>query len=237
MEMRCSSSKSGSQVKRIAIIVAGGKGARMQSELPKQFIELNGLPIVVHTINAFREAYPAIEIILVLPELHLSLWDAIQSGHEGLESVKTTIGGVTRFQSVRNGLKCISDTTAIVAIHDAVRPCINTKTIRASYEAAESKGSAIVTVPLKDSIRKKKTTGTKAVNRADYLLVQTPQVFRLDWLKEAYQQAEEGHFTDDASVVENAGYELELVMGHYENIKITTSEDLEAAALYLNKKP
>lgn len=218
---------------RHAIIVAGGKGTRMGSETPKQFIPVHGIPILVHTIRAFLAADQYTQIILVLPEDQLDRWRDIALEYQ-LTDLKVTVGGAMRFESVKNGLQLITEKEGLVAIHDAVRPCIEPAVINRSYEVAKEVGSAIVCVPSKDSLRKKSQGMTVSVDRSDYYLVQTPQVFAIDLLKVAYQKASGNHFTDDASVVEHSGHQVSLVEGDYRNIKITTPEDLLIAEAYLN---
>lgn len=222
-------------MEKYAIIVAGGKGTRMGSELPKQFIEIHECPILVHTIRAFVDVDPATKIILVLPEDQIDRWSEMAEKFD-LQSVETAIGGDTRYQSVKNGLGLIANNETIVAVHDAVRPCIDPNLINQTFEVAQNSGNAVVCVPSKDSLRKKMGDQTQSVDRTDYFLVQTPQVFRYDLLKAAYAQPYQTHFTDDASVVESLGVEIQVVLGDYRNIKITTPEDLLIASQYLDKK-
>ena len=220
-------------MERHAIIVAGGKGTRMGSETPKQFLPVHGIPILVHTIRAFLSADQQTQICLVLPEDQLERWSTIAVAYQ-LTSLQVTVGGATRFESVKNGLKSITEKTGLVAIHDAVRPCIAPGIINRCYQVAKVAGSAIVCVPSKDSLRKKVDDATVAVDRSKYYLVQTPQVFDIAMINSAYHEASGDHFTDDASVVEHAGHQMSLVEGDYKNIKITTPEDLLVAEAYLN---
>ena len=213
-------------MKRHVIIVAGGKGLRMGSSTPKQFIELRGKPIISHTIEAFTSVYPDLAVIVVIPEPHKREWDRILSEFHTNASISTVFGGETRFQSVYNGLKTIDDSD-LVAVHDAVRPFPGEQVIRNTFDRAQKSGSAISVVPSKDSLRKYGVEGKSiAVPRSEFALVQTPQVFQFEILKEAYKQKEISNFTDDASVVEAAGYDIHLEEGSYRNIKITTPEDL-----------
>jgi 2-C-methyl-D-erythritol 4-phosphate cytidylyltransferase len=209
-----------------AIIVAGGKGLRMGTTTPKQFLLLDGKPVIVRTIEQFLAYAPAIRLILVLPQAHLALWEEIQSVHLPTVSIKVTQGGLERFDSVKAGLDLI-DQDGLVAIHDAVRPYVSVQTIRDSFKSAERHGSGVAAVPLKDSIREVKGRVSKARDRAKFRLVQTPQTFRVNEIKDAFAQATHSTFTDDASVYEWAGYEVTLIAGSYNNTKITTPEDLK----------
>ncbi|MEP4532625.1 MAG: 2-C-methyl-D-erythritol 4-phosphate cytidylyltransferase [Cyclobacteriaceae bacterium] len=214
------------------IIVAGGSGSRMNQTLPKQFTRLHGKPVLVYTIEAFLTFDPEIHIVLVLPEAHFQTWKAIQN--EFLPNVKLemVVGGASRYQSVAKGLAQIK--SGLVAIHDAVRPCVDPKTIASSFDAASQYGSGVVAVPLKDSIREVDGAESKALDRSKYQVVQTPQTFQVEKIKQAFEAGEEPFFTDDASVYEYVlGEQVKLVEGDYRNIKITTPEDLEVAALFL----
>ena len=214
-----------------AIIVAGGNGSRMQTSVAKQFLLLNGRPILQRTIGQFIAYSPAIPIRLVLPERDLAVWEALCAEHEFYpENVTTVVGGATRFQSVRNGLASIPtdvDATGLVAVHDGVRPYVSPAIIAESFATASHKGSAVVCVSAKDSVRLAHPDGTsQAIDRAQVRLVQTPQTFRLDWFRRAFAGSEQPHFTDCASVLEFAGYPIALIDGDYRNIKITTPDDL-----------
>jgi len=209
---------------KYAIIVAGGTGTRMESEIPKQFLLLNGLPILMHTLRAF-EQYP---ITLVLPDDQRAYWTQLCQQHDFKVEHQVVSGGSTRFQSVKSGLESIPD-HGLVAIHDGVRPLIDSVTINQSFELAGAHGSAIATVSLKDSIREVTNGANKAKNRADYRLIQTPQTFDIALIKQAYLCGESSAFTDDASVMENLGESIHLFEGSYANIKITTPVDLKIA--------
>jgi len=210
-----------------AIIVAGGSGSRMGSDIPKQFLKAGGLPIVMHTIKRFYEYSIAIRIILVLPAHQINTWEQLVQEHRFQIPVQVVAGGQTRFQSVRNGLMAITDDTGEVAIHDGVRPFVTTTVIRQSFETAREKGNAVAAVALKDSIRQILPDGTThSADRTQFRLVQTPQTFRLTVIRQAFEQPESHHFTDDASVAEAAGNKIVLIDGDYGNLKITTSEDL-----------
>jgi len=220
------------QVPEYALIVAGGSGSRMQRDLPKQFIELAGKPILMHTIERFYLYNPEVRLVVVLPQEQLSAWRALCRQHNFKLFHMTVAGGPTRFASVKNGLAAVQGEEALVAVHDGVRPFVAVATIQAAYQAAAAYGSAVVAVSPKDSIRELTPEGSRAVPRANYKLVQTPQCFRAGILRRAYTQPEQEHFTDDASVVEQLGEEVVLVEGSYQNIKITTPEDLFLAEAF-----
>lgn len=219
-----------------ALIVAGGKGTRIKSKLPKQFLELNGLPILMHTINAFGRYSKNINIILVLPEDDFDLWKQLCAKHNFKQSLILQKGGESRFQSVKNGLDKIESETGLVAIHDGVRPLVSEDIIGASFHLAAVHESAVAAVRLKDSIRITDQDNTKAVDRSRFRLIQTPQTFKVSLIKQAYQQKEDVSLTDDASVAERAGHIISLFEGSYENIKITTQEDLVVAKALLEAR-
>ncbi len=221
---------------RIAIIVAGGTGSRMQSTTPKQFLLLAGKPLLCHTLDRFFEALPGGEIILVLPGDQVPVWEALCQEYQYHKQVLVTAGGDTRYGSVKNGLARAGQQDAIIAVHDGVRPLITTALIRTLFEAAAEQGNAIPAVSLKDSIRLLTGEGSKAVDRGQYRAVQTPQCFKAPQLFEAYQLPFQAHFTDDASVVEAAGFPLHLVEGDPENLKITTPVDLKLAEAILEER-
>ncbi|RIJ37794.1 2-C-methyl-D-erythritol 4-phosphate cytidylyltransferase [Pontibacter oryzae] len=221
---------------KYAIIVAGGSGSRMQAAIPKQFLEVAGKPILMHTIEQFYKYNPQIRIVVVLPQQQLDAWRKLCQKHQFKLFHMTVPGGDTRFGSVKNGLDTVFG-EALVAVHDGVRPFVEVKTIEAAFEAAEKDGSAVVAVSPKDSIRELTDDGSRAVPRAKYKLVQTPQCFRASILRKAYEQPEQEHFTDDASVVESIGEAITLVEGSYRNIKITTPEDLILAEAFAGSQP
>ena len=212
--------------KRYVIIVGGGNGARMNSPLPKQFMKLDGKPVIMHSINKFLETDPSIEIILVLPEDHTKFWDNMCEEYGFNKPVKIALSGETRFHSVKNGLAFVTEDNSVVAVHDAVRPLVTSKTILAAYKAAEMYGNAVPAVPINDSIRQIETTRSIAVDRSRYCATQTPQCFRADILKKAYTQDYHYTYTDDAMVVEAMGEDIRLVDGNVENLKITGPKDL-----------
>lgn len=223
------------QSQEYAIIVAGGKGTRIKSALPKQFLELNGLPILMHTINAFQRYSKNIIVILVLPEDDFKTWQTLCTKHNFNAKLILQKGGDTRFQSVRNGLEKIEG-VGLVAIHDGVRPLVSEDIIGASYRLAAVHKSAVAAVRLKESIRMTDQDNTKAVDRSKFRLIQTPQTFEVALIKKAYQIKDDPGLTDDASVAERSGHTISLFEGSYENIKITTPEDLIVAKALLDAR-
>jgi 2-C-methyl-D-erythritol 4-phosphate cytidylyltransferase len=218
--------------KEYALIVAGGKGTRIKSSLAKQFIRLNGKPILLYTLEAFFNYSEGISVVLVLPEDDFATWKSICEEFNFSKPIVLQKGGDTRFQSVKSGLDKI-DGNGLVAIHDGVRPLVNVDLIGASFRLAAVHGSAIAAVRLKESIRMTDQDQTKAVDRSLYRLIQTPQTFDVQLIKKAYQIKEDPSLTDDAGVAEKAGHKISLFEGSYQNIKITTSEDLILAEALL----
>ncbi len=208
------------------IIVAGGKGLRMGHDLPKQFIEISGKPVLMRTVEAFYNADSAIKAILVLPAEHVSFWNDLCRKHKFFVPVKVVEGGDTRFHSVSNGLRYVPE-NSVVGIHDGVRPFVSAEVINESFKQAALKGGVVPVVDMIDSVREKTgVDSSQSVNRDIYKLVQTPQVFRANELKDAYSVDFDKSFTDDASVFERSGRDVFLVNGNRENIKITTPFDL-----------
>lgn len=214
-------------MQKYAIIVAGGSGTRMKSDLPKQFLELLGKPILMHTIEAFH--FDDIKIILVLPKTQIEFWKELVIQHQFSVPHEIVEGGEARFHSVKNGLESIKSSTGLVAIHDGVRPLIKQAIISESYTAADRHGNAIVSIGLKDSIRSVSDSENRQEDRSKFRLIQTPQTFQLQLIKSAFEQPFNPIFTDDASVLERAGHKINLIDGDYQNIKITTPEDLTVA--------
>ena len=215
-------------MERYAILVAGGKGLRMGGEIPKQFLPIGGKPVLMRTIEVFREAYPDIKIILVLPVTQQEYWQQLCCEYTFDVPVQIANGGETRFHSVSNGLKLIPDDAAgIVGIHDGVRPFVTVETIRRCYDEAIKMGAVVPVIPVVETVRHIRKDGSSVtVPRDEYKLVQTPQTFHISLLKEAYRQPYTSFFTDDASVVERMGKPVFLVEGNRENIKITTPADI-----------
>lgn len=214
------------------IIVAGGKGERMKSDVPKQFIELKSKPILMHTINVFYNYNKQMDIIVVLPEIQIEQWHSLCKRYAFAINHKVVAGGIERFDSVKNGLK-LADNKGIIAVHDGVRPLVSTKTINDCFKEAAISDAAIPVIDINESIRYVDEYENKAVDRSKFKIVQTPQVFKADILKEAYKQQYSPAFTDDASVVEAFGVKIKTVQGNRENIKITTPIDLKLAELTL----
>jgi 2-C-methyl-D-erythritol 4-phosphate cytidylyltransferase len=220
-----------------AIIVAGGSGSRMLSVLPKQFLLLNGTPVLMHTMLAFHHSHSQPHIILVLPAHFHAHWAQLCITHGFTVPHQLVNGGETRFHSVKNGLDTISGKPdSLVAIHDAVRPLISCEIIDASYQYAAKHGNAVTAVKSRDSVRQLKNETTVALNRDEIYLIQTPQTFKSAQLKEAYQQPYNVKFTDDAGVVEETGVKINLIEGDHQNIKITFPEDIAVAELFLKKR-
>jgi len=219
-------------------MVAGGSGIRMGGDIPKQFLLLKGKPVLWHSIKAFVNAYDDIEIILVLPAAH------IQRGEELLKdfpscSIQITIGGDTRFQSVKNGLELIKE-ESVVFVHDAVRCLVTTDLIHRCYEQAIEKGSAIPVIKSKDSLRMTEGEKIVSLDRSKVMLVQTPQTFQSKILLSAYKIEYNEKFTDEATVVENSGQKVSVIEGEEDNIKITNPIDLLIAEQIFdvrNRKP
>ncbi len=224
-------------MKEYAIIVAGGSGSRMQSKTPKQFLLLAGRPILMHTIDAFRAYSENITILLVLPQQAIETWNSLCHTFDFNDDVKVIAGGNTRFQSVKNGLGSIPDGDSLVAIHDGVRPLVRPEIISASFRLSQIHGSAVASTRLKESLRQVDKDQTKSIDRSQYRSIQTPQTFKTELIKAAYDNAKENSgFTDDASVAEKNGVKISLFEGSYENIKITTPEDLLFAETIIQGK-
>jgi 2-C-methyl-D-erythritol 4-phosphate cytidylyltransferase len=222
-------------MKKFALIVAGGSGSRMNNNIPKQFIEINNRPVLMHTFDAFFNFDPNLEFILVLPQNQITLWNSLCDMHQFNMDCKIAFGGETRFHSVKNGLDFINE-EGIVFIHDGVRPLVSLQTLKNCYETAIEKGNALPVIPVSESVREIDGLKNKAVNRSKYFLVQTPQTFQTRLIQKAYQQATSNIFTDDATVLECTGETIHLVEGNRENIKITYPEDLVLADIFLKKK-
>ena len=207
------------------VIVAGGSGKRMGADIPKQFLNLAGRPVLMHTIERFKSFNDAIEIITVLPENQLRYWVDLQKKHSFDVPHTLVKGGLHRFISVKNGLKFVN-TPSLVAIHDGVRPFVTVDTIKRCFETAEKLGNAIPAVSPSDSLRMLTDKGSMPLNRLHVKQIQTPQVFNAELIKKAYLQEYITEFTDDATVLEKMGEKINMVDGNRENIKITNPEDL-----------
>ena len=212
------------------IIVAGGKGLRMGGDLPKQFLPLNGKPVLMHTMERFRQYSDTLRIILVLPHEQQDYWRQLCAKHHFDIEHTVVDGGETRFHSSRNGVDAVpDDNTGVVAIHDGVRPFVSLDTIARCFEAARQSGAALPGMPVTDTLRRVGDDGGHNVQRNDYRTVQTPQAFDSQLLKRAFRQPYSDNFTDDASVVEAMGQKVTMVDGNRENIKLTTPFDLLVA--------
>ncbi len=211
---------------RYLIMVAGGRGLRMGTDIPKQFLLLDEKPIVIHSAERFLAYDPDIEIILVLPEDNIEYWKDLCEKYSFNIDHHIVKGGQERFNSVKNGLSLVRQ-RSLVAIHDAVRPRVSIETIDRCFSIAEKKGNAVPYIKPTESVREiSDKKSSHILNRDKIALIQTPQVFRSDILLSAYAAVYQRSFTDDASVVEAAGHNINLVEGNRENIKITTAEDL-----------
>ncbi len=220
---------------KFAIIVAGGSGTRMGSETPKQFLLLKGKPVLYYAINTFLETFDDCKIILVLPEEHVAAGQEIIDAFFDYNKIQIVIGGRTRFHSVQNGLTLVNEEDSIVFVHDAVRPMLTSKLILRCYGSVLEVGTAIPTIAAKDSLRHITEDGNEAVNRKDFVQVQTPQAFLGKILLPAFNIDFKDKFTDEASVVEAFGLKVALVEGEEQNIKITMPVDLNIAEALINK--
>jgi 2-C-methyl-D-erythritol 4-phosphate cytidylyltransferase len=224
--------------KQYLILVAGGTGSRMNSALPKQFMEIKGQPVIIRTLRCFLQYNSAMHIIISVhadfQELLKNLLD--QWGLTKAAAIHITTGGATRFNSVKNGLQLVTDPDAIVAIHDAARPFVSQQTIKNCFEGALQHGNATPCVPVAESLRRVIHDSNAAVNRGEYRIVQTPQCFLASKIKKAFEQEYAPEFTDDATVLESTGERIYLVEGNPENIKITNPHDLWIATSIINNE-
>ena len=218
---------------RTALIVARGKGLRMGSELPKQFLPIGGKPVLMHTLEAFHRFDKRMQLILVLPREQQGFWRELCETHGFNIRHEIADGGETRFHSVKNGLALINGIGGMVGVHDGVRPFVSQEVIARCFREAAVRKAVIPVIDVVETVRHLTGSGSETVNRNDYKLVQTPQVFDADLLRRAYEQEFTPFFTDDASVVEAMGVPVHLVEGNRENIKITTPFDLKVASALL----
>jgi len=223
-------------MKKKVIITASGLGVRLGTEIPKQFLLINNKPILFYTIEQFYNYSKNIEIILTLNKNYIDYWKKLVEKYNFNIKHKIVIGGETRFESVKNAINTINDTNCLVAIHDAVRPFVNITTITNCFNTAKEKGNAIPFINITDSVRVLKNNISKSVNRDNYILVQTPQIFNIEILKKAYIQNNNTTFTDDAGIIESFNEKLNLVKGEPNNFKITTKYDLELAKYQILSK-
>ena len=222
------------------IIVAGGKGLRMGSDIPKQFLPIGGKPVLMRTLERFRAYSADLQIILVLPEAQQDYWQKLCEDYHFDVNYQLANGGQTRFHSVQNGLALVpDDAEGVVGVHDGVRPFPSIEVIRNCYETARTAKAVIPVIPVVETVRQLFSNGqqdlrtSKTVPRDEYRLVQTPQTFDIQLLKAANRQSYNDGFTDDASVVESYGHAITLVEGNRENIKITTPYDLKIAEILI----
>ena len=216
------------------IIVAGGKGLRMGSDIPKQFLPIGGKPVLMRTIERFRDYSADLQIILVLPQAQQDYWRQLCNEYHFNVEYQQADGGETRFHSVQNGLALIpDDAEGVVGVHDGVRPFPSIEVIRNCYETAREKKAVIPVIPVVETVRHLEGEKSVTVPRSDYRLVQTPQCFDIQLLKSANKQPFNDGFTDDASVVEAFGFHITLVDGNRENIKITTPYDMKIAEVLM----
>jgi 2-C-methyl-D-erythritol 4-phosphate cytidylyltransferase len=228
-------------MQKTAVIVAGGTGTRMKANLPKQFLPLRGQPVLIHTLKSFLDFDPELKIVLVLHSSTHSLWEEAAAAFlndSERQRIRTAAGGAERTESVYNGLLAMQAFAGecLVAIHDAVRPFVTPDMLTEAYATAEAEGASVCCVPVKSSVREITPEGSRAVDRGRFLHVQTPQTFRLLPLLQAYQNRPHNAFTDDASLFEAMGSKVVVCQGSYDNIKLTTPEDLFVAERILNKK-
>lgn len=213
------------------IITAGGIGKRMEANLPKQFLCVAGKPLLMHTIQRFFEYDSSIQILVTLPADWLQYWGELQMKHEFSVKHQIVEGGTERFHSIQNALEFA--TGDVIGVHDGVRPFVSIATIQSCFKEAQQKGAAIPFLPMNESLRELGLGSSKALNRSNFVTVQTPQCFQKDIILEAYKQVFHDGITDDASLVEQLGTQIHLVPGNDENIKITTPNDLKIAELFV----
>ena len=225
-----------SEIKKYAVIVAGGSGQRMGTQVPKQFLLLRGKPVLWYAVDAFLQAYEDLEVILVLPEEHIETGKRIVYSTEAPHRIRIVAGGSTRFHSVQNGLSQIRE-ESVVFVHDGVRCMLTRELIHRCYERAVESGSAIPVIDSRDSVRLVTAKGNEAIDRSTVKLIQTPQTFLSSLLLPAFQVEYQERFTDEATVVEAAGHSITLVEGESNNIKVTTPIDLVVAEQLLQKEP
>lgn len=222
-------------MKKYAVIVAGGSGLRMGTAVPKQFLDLQGKPVLWHTLTSFLDAFPDLEIILVLPQAHVETGlDIIHQTYDP-QRIWITIGGETRFHSVKNGLDHIHH-HSVVFVHDGVRCLVTPNLIRKCYEAALEKGNATPAIAAVDTIRIETVSGNEMIDRNKVRIIQTPQTFYSDIIKAAFEQDYDSDFTDEASVVERLGVKIHLVEGESTNLKITRPLDILIAEKILEER-
>jgi 2-C-methyl-D-erythritol 4-phosphate cytidylyltransferase len=229
-------------LQKFALIVAGGTGTRMGAGLPKQMLPLKERAVLAHAIDRFIEFDPAMQVIVVLHPTLADGWSAFLDWHFSpsvAAQIHICLGGAERSESVQNGLQLIAELVAegqaLVAIHDAVRPFVNKRMLSEGFALAEEKGNAVACVAVKSSMRKRTAEGSQAIDRSDFYHVQTPQIFYLDQILRCYLERGEALFTDDASLAESQGMMIQMYLGSYDNLKITTPDDLIVAERILER--
>jgi 2-C-methyl-D-erythritol 4-phosphate cytidylyltransferase len=213
-------------MKNAVIIVAGGIGLRMDNITPKQFLLIKNKPVLMHTVEKFIKFDNTLDIILALPENQIQTWHKLCAEYNFEYNHTVVTGGITRFHSVQNALKKISDNCKIIAVHDGVRPLVKISAIKKCFDLATEKGCAVPVIQISESLRRISKDTSEIINRDGVYIVQTPQVFRYDIIMNSYKQAYIPEFTDDASVVEKYGYSVHYTEGQRENIKITFPTDI-----------
>lgn len=216
-------------MRKAIVIVAGGKGLRMGGDIPKQFLPVKGLPVLMRTLHRFHEYDASMQIVLVLPEAQQDYWCQLCEEYKFTIPYTLANGGETRFHSVKNGIGKVCDDVTLIGVHDGVRPFVSVATIASCYDEAARSGAVVPVTDVVETVRHIGQSESVTVPRSEYRLVQTPQVFDATLLRNAYQQTYTDFFTDDASVVERYGHAVTLVQGNRENIKITTPFDMTIA--------
>ncbi len=219
-------------MKKFVLIVAGGLGIRMKTDIPKQFLLLADEPILMHTIRAFFQATPDITAVAVLPSNQIDHWRKLCEEYSFAYPHLVTQGGKTRFQSVKNGLAMIRD-EGLIAVHDGIRPLVDNQIIINAFKVAEKYGNAIPAIGVTESVRITSNHTNRPADRQQFRLIQTPQVFQSSILQNAYRQVDREEFTDDATVIEASGHRIHLIEGDPNNIKITTAIDLQLAEVLI----
>ncbi|MBS1598522.1 MAG: 2-C-methyl-D-erythritol 4-phosphate cytidylyltransferase [Bacteroidetes bacterium] len=222
-------------MKKYAVIVAAGSGLRMGYSVPKQFLSLRGKPVLWYTITTFLNAFEDLEIILVLPNDFMETGKSIIQATASQHRIKLVPGGETRFHSVKNGLRLIQD-DSIIFVHDGVRCLVSEDLIKRCYDGAIEKGNAVPAITVIDSVRIETANGNEIIDRDKVKIIQTPQTFKSEILQQAFNREYEKFFTDEASVVENAGIRINLIEGEETNIKITRPMDMTIAESYLRDR-
>ncbi|MBS4012570.1 MAG: 2-C-methyl-D-erythritol 4-phosphate cytidylyltransferase [Bacteroidetes bacterium] len=221
-------------MKKIVLITSGGSGSRTNLNIPKQFVELKGKPLLMYSFNTFLKYSPDIEFVLVLADNQISDWAKLCEKQQFNINHKVVAGGPTRFHSVKNGLKLV-EKGVLVAIHDGARPLVSLETISRVFNFAERYGNAIPSIDIAESVRMVENVHNSPIERTKLKIIQTPQCFKSDIIKDAYNQNYDEKFTDDATVLESRGHKIFLTEGNPENIKITTAIDFKIAETLLPK--